>query len=162
MYCQTSDTLQTFKGADVVFDRYFEQSTKNGTRINRVRKLKPICRVIDNCETPDYWVKYLGLPGNKANLAKFVCEDLQKIEITDNKELVVGDGFEDTGIKLTVSSTGRDVSSRIVSHAHEAYNQGFEKSIIQCHDADVLVMLFALISQLIGQVWMKTGTSKQP
>eukprot|EP00918_Siedleckia_nematoides_P036369 GHVU01079070.1.p1 GENE.GHVU01079070.1~~GHVU01079070.1.p1 ORF type:complete len:149 (-),score=13.05 GHVU01079070.1:879-1325(-) len=94
---------------DVVFDRYYEQSIKGGTRQTRSGKSRPIRRIIDNksIKLPKNWHNCITLDDNKENLAEFLCQELVKNPRGGGKEVVVGGGFVE--IDKTMSSVGRDV-----------------------------------------------------
>ena len=136
---------------DVVFDRYYEQSIKGGTRQTRSGKSRPIRRIIDNksIKLPENWHNCITLDDNKVNLAEFLCQELVKNPPDGGKEVFVGGGCVE--IDKTMSSVGRDVSqlcatheeagTRILLHAKDAHEAGFERTIIACQDSDVIVML---------------------
>lgn len=157
---------------DVVFDRYFAQSIKGGTRQTRAGKTRPIRRQIDspNVKLPENWKNFIALDENKVNLSKFLCNELSDNPPDGDKEMVVGGGFDE--IDKVTSSSGRDVTNlhatheeadtRIILHAKDACNKGFQRTIVVCQDTDVLVLLTSCVKDLSKEVWMKTGKAKQP
>ena len=157
---------------DVVFDRYQEQSIKGATRDKRSRSQRPIRRLIENRDVPfpKNWDNFISSSENKANLAAFLSDELTTSSIHGDREIVTAGGF--TEIDRAVSSTGRDIESlksdqeeadtRIILHAKEASDEGYERLVICCKDTDVLVLLTFFATQLCQEVWMKTGTFKAP
>lgn len=65
-----------------------------------------------------------------------------------------------------VSTSGYDVShleahheeagTRILLHAADATNIGYERLIIQCWDTDVLLLLLVFVEKLSKEIWMKS------
>ena len=107
---------------------------------------------------------------NKTNLAAFLSDELTTSSIHEDRVIVTEGGF--TEIDRDVSSTGRDIESlksdqeeadkRIILHAKEASDEGYERLVICCKDTDVLVLLTFFATELCQEVWMKTGTFKAP
>ena len=63
---------------DVIFDRYWEHSTKETTQKRRSNTSNPIQRVIENRDVllAKNWSDFMALPENKADLAIFLSEQL--------------------------------------------------------------------------------------
>ena len=81
---------------DVVFDRYWEYSIKEITRKRRSKTSKPIRRVIENRDVPlpKNWSNFMALSENKADLARFLSEQLIT-RAPESKEIVTVGGFKD-------------------------------------------------------------------
>ena len=150
------------KRINVVFDRYNVISIKAETRAKRVGKApkRSIRLVIDGRDVPlpVNWSQFINLPDNNANLAEFLSDSLMDFGQTlTDREIVTAGGFNE--LLETRSSIGRglemlkadheEADNRIVLHALEACEEGYERIIVFCRDTDVLV-------------WMSAGTSKAP
>jgi len=87
-----------FDRIDVAFDRYYKVSIKSGTRKRRAKGIRPIRRVIDSREVPlpADWSNFLALGENKADLARFLSEQMVGCDQHD-KTIVVAGGFTDEG-----------------------------------------------------------------
>ncbi|CAM1319292.1 Uncharacterised protein g7165 [Pycnogonum litorale] len=157
---------------DILFDRYEENSIKEGTRERRRSGTKQIRRLIKGKDTklPQNWKTFITLAENKVDLARFLSEKLIISSELGGKEIIVSGEF--TEITKTISTSERDVSplsanheeadTRIVLHACDAADHGYERTIVVCRDTDVLVMLTVFSAKLSQEVWMKAGTSKSP
>lgn len=159
----------TCNRVDVVFDRYFESSIKNATRIKRSGKVRPIRRIIDSKEVPlpQVWKHFIDLSENKAQLASFLSQQLMEKakSLPENCELVTAGGFE--SINTASSSTRASVEylqadheeadTRLVLHSKEAHGQGYGRTVVICADTDVLVLLIHFRGLLSKEVWMKQG-----
>lgn len=95
----TASVLQSgnpYARIDVVFDRYREESIKSGTRTKRTKTSRPIRRLVEgrSVPLPNSWANFIALPENKADLARFLAEEL--LAGAPNDKLVVVAGcFED-------------------------------------------------------------------
>ncbi|MES9882793.1 MAG: hypothetical protein ABW185_18145 [Sedimenticola sp.] len=158
---------------DVVFDRYNADSIKSGTRTHRAGiRSRAIRRIIDSRDVPlpVNWKRYIDSPENKANLAVFLSNELMSSQLPQSREIVTAGGFSE--IDAAKSSTGRDVNhlkadheeadTRIILHAIDASQQGFERLNIVCKDTDVLVLLIHFADVLCKDVRMKVGSAKAP
>ena len=79
---------------DVVFDRYRTMSIKAGTRTKRQQPVR--CK-IESRDVPlqANWTNFLALAENKADLAKFLSEELMRQAPLDGTVMVVAGGFEE-------------------------------------------------------------------
>lgn len=158
---------------DVLFDRYQETSIKDGARANRVGSSQPIRRKIDSgtVKLPHSWSKFMSHTSNKSELAAFISNELKNCsELPSDCELVLGGGFSD--IRMVWSSASRDLShlistteeadTRIFLHAKDALACGYQRVVISCRDTDVLVLALGHRSELSPEIWIHSGTSKDP
>lgn len=159
---------------DVLFDRYLDTSIKDGTRNTRRGSCQTIKRRIDSVtvKVPQSWKKFIGDPLNKSELASFFSSELMKCskEIPFGCELLVAGGF--TEAKTVWTSASRDVShlssmaeeadTRIFLHAKDACNSDYQRLVISSRDTDVLVLALAHRNQLSQELWMLSGTSRNP
>ncbi|KAG0711729.1 hypothetical protein GWK47_020003 [Chionoecetes opilio] len=160
---------------DVVSDRYRITPIKSGTQERREGRVRSIRRKIDRREIPlpANWKQFMDLPENKANLTKFISNQMM-LEAKKSRptcELITAGGFEET--TKVASSQGSDVEqnhtkssyeeadTRIILHAKAAYMDGYERILVSCRDTDVLVLLTHFAGQLSGELWMRTGTRQE-
>jgi len=88
---------------DVTFDRYRKMSIKCTTRRKRTKGITPIRRVIQDGSVPlpKSWSNFLALDENKADLARFLSNELIA-HSPDNKIIVVAGGFtEENTVKCS-------------------------------------------------------------
>ena len=52
--------------------------------------------------------------------------------------------------------------TRIILHAKEASDQGYERLVVRCKYTDVLVLLTFISNELCQEIWMQTGSFKSP
>lgn len=160
------------KRVDVVFDRYDTLSIKAGTRTKRMGSTRrPIRRIIEHADVPlpSNWKQFIDLPENKADLSRFLSEQIMLKADALDAEIVTAGGF--TEIQSAASSTGRDIKllqatheeadTRVILHALDAARQPYERTLIVCRDTDVLVLLIHFQQQLTNEIWFQSGTAKQ-
>jgi len=153
---------------DVVFDQYWPLSIKSAARTKRAGQMKrPIRKVIDreDLHLPQAWKNFIAFDGNKEDLAMFLSDRLAKHNDRD-KEVVVGgskpNGYSTTrGVIPTLQANHEEADTRIILHALEAIDAGFESIIVKCRDTDVLLLLIHSTRDKLCQVWMMSGTSKE-
>lgn len=157
---------------DVVFDAYKANSIKTTTRQNRSGKTRKVRRIIDSRSVilPYSWPSFLALEENKKNLIQFLSTELlqRANSLPTGSELVIAGGPQSD--EHAASSVQRDVchlmstqeeaDTRLILHAYDAKQQGFEKIVIISRDTDVLVL--AIHHNLGSNIWISCGTSKQP
>ena len=157
---------------DIVFDRYFDNSIKGGTRTKRKGvKGKGIRRKVESRDQKiGNWDRFVTLDENKASLAHFLCTKLpENCKLLSGQELVVSGGFNDP--KKTWSSIDRDVSglesdqeeadTRIVLHARDATLRGSQQINVLSCDTDVFLLLTAHKPWLCDVLWMFSGTARK-
>lgn len=116
------------------------------------------------------WERFLSLDNNKASLVNFLCTEIsQGFQDDPDKELVLSGGFNDakrvwsSRVKdvAHLSSTQEEADTRMLLHARDATNDGYQQvNVISC-DTDVLVLLTAHYPCLCPVVWMFAGTAKK-
>ena len=89
-------------------------------------------------------------------------------DVYGDREIDTAGGFSD--IDKAASTMGRDIDSlksdhedadtRIILHAKEASDMGYERLVICCKDTDVLVLLTFFANELCREIWMQTGNYK--
>ena len=155
---------------DVVFDRCWEHSIKETTRKRRSKTSKPIRRVIENRDVPlpKNWSNFMALPENKADLARFLSEQLIT-RAPESKEIVTAGGFRDvlevrssratTDQLLCLSTNHEEADTRVALHAMNAFSDAV---VVSARDTDVLIILVSHFHRMqCKELWMKAGTSKK-
>lgn len=157
---------------DVVFDQYLKHSIKNRTREKRTGKnSRSVRRIVDSRDVPlpCNWKKFLALPENKSNLAEFLSDELIRQAVSFGScELITAGGFTDTD--TAKSSIGRDMcklkasheeaDTRMILHAIDAKQEGYDRLVVLCRDTDVLILLLHFVPHLSEEIWMQAGTAK--
>ncbi|KAG1649565.1 Mpv17-like protein 2 [Nymphon striatum] len=167
-----------YSRVDLLFDRYQDLSIKSGTRSKRSEagKVKPIRRVISSKDVklPSNFKSFLSLSENKADLTAFLSEamvEMAEEKLNPTHELVVAGGFEDL-LKVWIStdrstdhlsSNHEEADTRLILHAADASQQGYERGVLQCRDTDVLVLAVAHRDSLPSETWFSMGLkAKRP
>ncbi|MEL6989860.1 MAG: hypothetical protein AAGK97_18775, partial [Bacteroidota bacterium] len=158
---------------DITFDRYLgTNSIKSATRSARTGKLRSIRKLIQgpSVPLPQVWNQFIAMDENKADLARFLSEEMHRrtTSIPDNCEVVIGGGFCDT---LNARSNRREISNlaanheeadtRLIFHALDVYRSNYKRITVICRDTDVLLLLLFHLGSLPVEVWMIAGTYKQ-
>ncbi len=167
--------FKTATRVDVVFDQYRNKSIKSGTRTRRAGvKCRSIRRVIDGrtVPLPTQWQGFVSMSANKADLVQFLSQELMNdiSKVPPGCELVVAGGFQDgEGVSSSsgrcvehLQSSQEEADTRLVLHAAEAAQTGYQRTVICSKDTDVLVILLHFMNQLSPEVWMSTGTYTKP
>lgn len=91
-------------------------------------------------------------------------------DVFGDREIVTAGGFCE--IDKVESTMGCDIDSlksdheeadtRIILHAKEASEQGYERLVVRCKDTDVLVLLPFFSNELCQEIWMQTGSFNSP
>jgi hypothetical protein len=151
----------------LIFDRYRDESIKQGTRDKRGKGIHPVRRVIEDCHVPlpNNWKNFLALADNKADLARFFSEQLIA-QSPRNKTIVVAGGFTDElevqcsnpNVDVTpLKSSQEEADTRLVLHA--IYSNA-NTVVVSARDTDVLLLLAAhLFRMRCQQLWMMAGTA---
>lgn len=159
----------SYHRVDVLFDRYYEVSIKSGTRKRHSHGSRPIRRRIESRDVPlpARWDNFLAHPDNKADLARFLSQQLL-YQAPQNKPLVVEGGLgneEMVEASLATIETDRlearheEADTRVILHCIECKSS---KVVVAARDTDILVLLLAHFHKMLcTHLWLKAGTSKQ-
>jgi len=158
-----------YKRIDILFDRYYDISIKAGTRKKRGCGARPIRRPIENRNVPlpIRWDNFLAHPDNKADLARFLSQQLI-LCAPNNKIIVVGGGFsEEERVEASVPDVETDMleakheeaDTRVIIHCIECKSS---HAVVAARDTDILVLLIAHFHRMpCTRLWLKAGTSKK-
>ncbi|MES9881148.1 MAG: hypothetical protein ABW185_09730, partial [Sedimenticola sp.] len=162
-------TGSSYNRIDIVFDRYREMSIKSSTRARRTKSAQPIRRVVENREVPlpKSWDNFMALPANKADLARFLSEELLANPPVD-KVIVVAGGFvnerearashESTDLSALMA-THEEADTRLILHA---VHTRFDTVVVNARDTDVLLLLVSHFPHVqCKHLFMMAGTSKK-
>jgi len=155
-----------FKRIDVVFDRYYKKSIKEGTRTRRGQGSMAIRRLIEGRKVPlpAKWDTFMAHNENKADLANFLSQQLM-LQAPRNKTIVVSGGFVDEEQVFSsnpevdtdkLKARHEEADTRLILHCTE--NQA-PSIVIAARDTDVLVLLLAHFHKMSSEkVWLKAGS----
>ncbi|KAG1659854.1 hypothetical protein GQR58_022307 [Nymphon striatum] len=97
--------------------------------------------------------------------------EMAEEKLNPTHELVVAGGFEDL-LKVWIStdrstdhlsSNHEEADTRLILHAADASQQGYERCVLQCRDTDVLVLAVAHRDSLPSETWFSMGLkAKRP
>ncbi len=150
-----------YKRVDIVFDRYREKSIKTSTRTRRSRNVRAMRRVIEGplVPLPSNWQAFLVLGDNKADLARFLSEELITMA-PEHKVIVVSGGFKeeeevrcsDTTVDVdTLKCNHEEADTRIVLHVIHN-NEYAQNVVVLARDTDVLLLLLAHRNRITSTV----------
>ena len=173
--CFVSAVLRKGSGCsriDVVFDRYRKHSIKASTRTRRTKKMaRPVRRIIEgrNVPLPQKWQSFLALGDNKADLARFLSDELLSHAPAERTVVVAGGCLveddvlcSNPSVDLSVlRSNHEDADTRIVLHLVQL-NGHADMVIVSARDTDVLLLLLAHHARFTTDVWLWVGTAKKP
>lgn len=154
---------QNAKRIDLVWDRYLENSLKQGTREARGSGSRR--RVCDNAAIPLNWKSFLRLDDNKTELFQYLAVNVASISLPDV------DVISTTGVDV-ISSTAIDkeglapcnheeADTRIFVHAKHASVSGMKKILIRTVDTDVVILAIAFVHKLeVEELWVAFGVGK--
>ena len=165
---------ENVKRVDVVFDTYIKHSIKSATRTKRSTKKRPVRRIIDRGDLPlpQVWANFISLSDNKADLARFLSENLicHGREFFNQYELVTSGGYRDStkacstrrGNVLNLSCNHEEADTRLILHAQEAVSNNYNRLLVLCRDTDVFLLLIHFLgpNQEV-ESWMLGGTARQ-
>ena len=153
---------------DVTFDRYKEVSTKNCTRSKRyTTKLIRTVTESSDVPLPVDWNSFIGLWENKADLARYLSEQLMKLTPMGQTVVVAGGFVRETDVQYF--SENVDVSELMANHEEadtrlvlHIIHSGTQTVVVYAKDTDILILLLAHRLKLPCEfIWMISGTSNK-
>ncbi|KAK4292315.1 hypothetical protein Pmani_034912 [Petrolisthes manimaculis] len=141
---------------DIVFDRYQRDSVKAGTRIRRKKGVAPIRRITDSRDVPlpQEWQGFLHHQDNKADLARFLSEQLANSFPSDKTIVVAGGFLEET----QVACNNPDVNTKLLESCHEesdtrmVFNCSDTTSFLSGHSKKTALKVFFKHKELLGEL----------
>jgi len=110
---------------------------------------------------------------NKADLAHFLSEMMlqENRDLPEEYEMVTGGGFRDhIGAKstrrsvddLNLNGNHEEADTRLILHACDAANNGYQRILVMSRDTDVMLLLLHFITPKVSEVWMIAGNARKP
>ena len=158
-----------FQCIDVLFDRYYEHSIKSGTRERLGQGLVPIRRPIESRDVPlpEKWENFIAHEENKADLARFLSQQL--ILRAPSKNTIIAAGGFNNEEKVEASNTNIDIDGLEAKHEEadtravlHCINSKSTSIVVSSRDTNILVLLVANFHLMsCQQLWMKAGTARK-
>ena len=151
--------------------RYRKLSIRANTKTSCVKEKRAIWRVIKDrgIPLPANCRRFLALEDNKADLARFLSEELIT-HAPHNKTIVVSGGFpkeeevqcSNPAADITaLQSNNEEVDTRVILHAIH-YHRLFDNIVVSARHTDVPLLLLAHLNHITCTVRLWMGTSKKP
>ena len=161
-----------YKRIDVLFDRYWMHSIKATTRSRRTKNTaRPVRRVIEGRDVPlpIKWQAFLALGENKADLARFLSDELIAQAPADTTIVVSGGCLNEEDVLCSdpcldvsaLKSNHEEADTRFVLHGVNI-ERHLNNLVVYSRDTDVLLLLLAHRTRFSSKVWILAGTSKKP
>ena len=140
---------------DAVFDRYFDRSLKEATRISRGTGTR--LKITELCGIPKNFESFLHVSQNKNDFNEYLAEKFismhhdKQILVCTYKETILTSHQEivenNTEVKITECQS-EEADQRLVRHTLHCLSPcfSFEKIVINTIDTDVLILLIANLS----------------
>ena len=132
---------------DAVFDRYFDRSLKEATRIRRGTETR--LKITELCGIPKNFESFLHVSQNKNDFNEYLAEKF--ISMHHDKETILTSHQEiveiNTEVKITECQS-EEADQRLVRHTLHCLSPcfSFEEIVINTFDTDVLILLIANLS----------------
>ncbi|CAH1154985.1 unnamed protein product [Phaedon cochleariae] len=154
---------------DILFDRYRPKSIKSGTRCRRTRGAAPVRRDITSTAIPlpKNWKNFLALGENKADLARFLSQEVLQHVFNDIEVVVSGGLIHEEDVRSTnpesdvssLAATHEEADTRVVLHA---VHSDADNIVIMARDTDICLLLIHHFDKMTSsKVWMMSGTAKE-
>ncbi|CAG9823956.1 unnamed protein product [Phaedon cochleariae] len=155
----------TVNRLDLVFDRYLENSLKNGTRQKRGEGSR--IRVTLSTKVPKGWENFLRHADNKTALFELLAESISNSNIPGKtffatlEDSVVSSPFGADSSSMAPCNH-EEADTRLFVHLADAVAHGCEKVTIRTCDTGVLVIAVSCIQQLpqLQELWVHFGMGK--
>ena len=154
---------QNVKRIDLVWDRYLENSLKQGTREARGTGTRR--RVCDNAAIPLNWKSFFRLDDNKKELFQYLAASVQSSTLSDVE--VISTAHVDVISSTIIDKAGlapcnhEEADTRIFIHAKHASVSGMKKILIRTFDTDVVILAIAFARKLeADELWVAFGVGK--
>ncbi len=154
---------QKSKAVDLVWDGYFDESLKAGSRERRGRGQRR--RVIPSAPMPTDWKTFLCLDENKKELFSFLSTEAANLE-TGETVLVVTlrEGvvcYPSREAHMLAPCSHEEADTRMMVHAADAAASGYSSILIRSVDTDVVALAVAVIDKIeASELWVLFGTGK--
>ena len=157
--------LEPVERIDLVWDVYYEDSLKKGTREKRGsgvrRKVRPDVKV------PSNWKSFLRVDENKKDLFQFLARHLTetnasgKLVCNTYNDSVMMSPYQIENASDLHPCTHEEADSRIFLHVKNAIDCGHQKLLVRTVDTDVVVLAISLFFELQAtELWVAFGVGK--
>ncbi|CAG9762464.1 unnamed protein product [Ceutorhynchus assimilis] len=154
---------------DILFDRYRPKSIKSGSRCRRTRRAAPVRRDITSAAIPlpKDWKNFLALGENKAELARFLSQEVvqhifEAIEVVFSGGLIHEDDVRSTNTESDVSAfaaTHEEADKRVLLYA---VHSDVDNIVVMARDTDICLLLIHHSDKMTSsKVWMMSDTAKK-
>ena len=157
--------LSRFQRVDILFDRYFECSIKDVTRVSRGNGGR--FHVMSTTPVPRKWKDFMRNSENKAEMFKLIAECVKNVVIPEGKQVICTSEEKAIGYPVTTQvqnispCSHEEVDTRILLHAKDAVMQGHSRILIKASDTDVVVLCLSLFTEIGAEkLYVEFGTSK--
>ena len=148
---------------DLVFDRYFKNSLKSGTRSKRGTGVRR--KVTENGMLPNNWRSFLRCSENKEELSIFLSQEFIKemqgdiLCIATAEENVICN--QEIDIDAIAPCNIEEADERMLLHSSHA-GKTLSKQLLKTVDSDVVSIAVGLFHELVGVrvLWIEYGTGK--
>ena len=131
---------QNVKGIDLVWDRYLENSLKQGTR--EVRGTGTCRHVCDDAAIPLNSKSFLRLDDNKKELFEYLAARVQSLRLPDSEVICTAalDVIGSTTMEGMAPCNHEETDTHIFVHAKHASVNGMKRTLIRTVDTDVVIL----------------------
>ena len=131
---------QNVKGIDLVWDRYLENSLKQGTR--EVRGTGTCRHVCDDAAIPLNSKSFLRLDDNKKELFEYLAARVQSLRLPDSEVICTAslDVIGSTTMEGMAPCNHEETDTHIFIHAKHASVNGMKRTLIRTVDTDVVIL----------------------
>ena len=156
--------LRSAARLDLVFDRYFKNSLKSGTRSNRGSGVRRVVKA--NGTMPNNWSTFLRCDENKSELFPLIVDALSE-NISDRRGLFVGsreDGAvanQNVDLRSLMPCNIEEADERMFVHVQHAAAL-YPRILIKTVDSDVVVIALSAFHRIHGlrELWLEFGVGK--
>ena len=156
--------LAVYSRIDLMFDRYFDLSIKDVTRVGRVTGGR--YHIMPNTPIPRKWKQFLRNSENKTEMFKLIAEYVSTLQIPDGKQVVCTSeekalSFPPTPVDDISPCAHEEVDTRILLHAKHAVHNGHTTILIKASDIDIVVISLSLFDEIRAEkLFIEYGTAK--
>lgn len=154
---------QSVTRLDVVWDTYFSNSLKQGTRDMRGHGVRR--RVVGHGTVPGNWQSFLRRSENKAELFAFLAKHVEALFIpgkqlisTFSEDVISSTALDKDGLAPCKHEEG---DTRVILHAAHAAMTGHKRIMIRTVDTDIVILCISNVTKLdVEELWVAFGVGK--
>ena len=163
-YIEQMRQLAVYSRIDLMFDRYFDLSIKDVTRVGRGTGGR--YHIMPNTPIPRKWKQFLRNSENKTEMFKLIAEYVSTLQIPDGKQVVCTSeekalSFPRTPVDDISPCAHEEVDTRILLQAKHAVHNGHTTILIKASDIDIVVISLSLFDEIgTEKLFIEYGTAK--